>query len=130
MSMLTVPAHLIIDENNIRIAEVASGRACAGCQKAGCRVKTHRIPVDTALNEGPIGVDIKALDFGLLLANSLGLPLMGLLLGAGLGHFWGLHEGLQFGLAILGLGIGRLSCRAYGQSLIHIRSREETSCSS
>jgi hypothetical protein len=55
---------------------------------------------------------------------------MGLLLGAGLGHFWGLHEGLQFGLAILGLGIGRLSCRAYAQSLIHIRSREETSCSS
>ncbi|MDA9281830.1 hypothetical protein N9Q14_04365 [Pseudomonadales bacterium] len=117
MSMLTVPAHLIIDENNIRFAEVASGQSCAGCQKAGCRAKTHRIPVD-------------ALDFGLLLANSLGLPLMGLLLGAGLGHFWGLHEGLQFGLAILGLGIGRLSCRAYAQSLIHIRSREETSCSS
>jgi len=61
MSMLTVPAHLIIDENNIRFAEVASGRACAGCQKAGCRAKTHRIPVDTALNEGPIGVDIRSL---------------------------------------------------------------------
>ena len=77
-----------------------------------------------------MGVDINALDFGLLLANSLGLPLMGLLLGAGLGRFWGVQEGLQLGLAIVGLGVGIVSCRAYSQSLIRIRRKEEVSCSS
>ena len=88
-STLTIPAQLVTDENNIRVAEVAIGRSCAGCHKAGCQAKAHRFPVDTSLSEGPVGVDINALDFGLLLANSLGLPLMGLLLGAGLGRFWG-----------------------------------------
>jgi len=77
-----------------------------------------------------VGVDINALDFGLLLANSLGLPLMGLLLGAGLGRFWGVQEGLQLGLAIVGLGVGIVNCRVYSQSLIRIRRKEEVSCSS
>jgi positive regulator of sigma E activity len=121
---------LVTDENNIRVAEVASGRSCAGCHKAGCQAKAHRFPVDTSLSEGPVGVDINALDFGLLLANSLGLPLMGLLLGAGLARFWGVQEGLQLGLAIVGLGVGIVSCRAYSQSLIRIRRKEEVSCSS
>lgn len=129
-STLTIPAQLVTDENNIRVAEVASGRSCAGCHKAGCQAKVHRFPVDTSLSEGPVGVDINALDFGLLLANSLGLPLMGLLLGAGLGRFWGVQEGLQLGLAIVGLGVGIVSCRAYSQSLIRIRRKEEVSCSS
>ncbi len=129
-STLTIPAQLVTDENNIRVAEVAIGRSCAGCHKAGCQAKAHRFPVDTSLSEGPVGVDINALDFGLLLANSLGLPLMGLLLGAGLGRFWGVQEGLQLGLAIVGLGVGIVSCRAYSQSLIRIRRKEEVSCSS
>ena len=129
-STLTIPAQLVTDEINIRVAEVASGRSCAGCHKAGCQAKAHRFPVDTSLSEGPVGVDINALDFGLLLANSLGLPLMGLLLGAGLGRFWGVQEGLQLGLAIVGLGVGIVSCRAYSQSLIRIRRKEEVSCSS
>ena len=125
---LTIPARLVTDENNARFAEVELGRACSGCYKAGCQGKTHRIPVETVLNEGPVGVDIKALDLGLLMANSLGWPLVGLLLGAGVGHFWVVHEGLQLGLAIVGLGIGTVSCRAYAQSLIRIRSREDLPC--
>ena len=129
-STLTIPAQLVTDENNIRVAEVAIGGSCAGCHKAGCPAKAHRFPVDTSLSEGPVGVDINALDFGLLLANSLGLPLMGLLLGAGLGRFWGVQEGLQLGLAIVGLGVGIVSCRAYSQSLIRIRRKEEVPCSS
>ena len=129
-STLTIPAQVVTDENNIRVAEVAGGPSCAGCHKAGCQSKAHRFPADTSLSEGPVGVDINALDFGLLLANSLGLPLMGLLLGAGLGRFWGVQEGLQLGLAIVGLGVGIVSCRAYSQSLIRIRRREEVSCSS
>ena len=126
--ILTTPARLVTDENNSRFAEVEVGRACSGCFKAGCQGKTHRIPVESSLNEGLIGVDIKALDLGLLMVNSLGLPLIGLLLGAGLGHFWAVHEGLQLGLAIVGMGIGTVSCRAYAQSLIRIRRREALSC--
>ena len=58
------------------------------------------------------------------------LLLCALLLGAGLGRFWGVQEGLQLGLAIVGLGVGIVSCRAYSQSLIRIRRKEEVSCSS
>lgn len=127
-SILTIPAQLVIDENNRRFAEVAAAAMCSGCHKAGCQVKPHRFPVDSSLHEGAIGVAIKTQDFTLLLANSLGLPLMGLLLGAGVGRFWDLHEGLQLGLAIVGLGIGMLSCRGYTQSMIRIRRREEGPC--
>jgi len=127
-STFTIPAQLVTDENNRLFAEVASALSCSGCHKAGCQAEGRRFPVTTSVSEGPVAVDIKVSDFGLLLVNSLGLPLIGLLIGAGLGRFWGVHEGLQFGLAIAGLGLGVVSCRAYAQSMIRISSRKEAPC--
>lgn len=126
---MTIPARLIRDENNALFAEISAEQACSGCHKASCQTKAHRFPVDARFKEGSVAVDIAIKDFALLLANSLGLPLMGLLLGAGIGRYWGMHEGFQLGLAVLGLGLGALSCRGYAQSMIRIRSSEEALCS-
>ena len=110
-------------------AVVSARQSCSGCHKANCAAVSHRFPVDSALGQGPIAVDIAAKDLALLVVNSLGLPLVGLMLGVFVGRYVGLHEGLQLVLAVIGLSLGALSCRGYAQSIINIYRVEEEVCS-
>jgi len=94
--------------------------ACSGCSKAGCSAKTIRFKVDPDAVLGAVALKLSVRDLAAIWANSLGLPLAGLLLSVGCVAALGLHEGWQLSFGLVGFIVTMASCRAYPKTVLKI----------
>ncbi len=110
----------VVEEELAKLIVVNEPIHCSGCAVGGCGGKPVTLAMSSPLSEGEVILELSPRNLGLVLLNSLGLPLIGMVAGiiAGAAMQWG--EGSQFVLGCLGFGMLAAGCRVFESSLITV----------
>ena len=98
---------------------VEAPASCHGCRGCGLRSSTREINLSPPRElPGPVDIEVTARSQLFLLGNSLLLPLAGFVAGAAIGSSLSAGDIGSVAMAVAGLGLGMVLCRAGGEERI------------
>lgn len=98
-----------------------SSAGCLGCNAHCDGSQIVLLPGISSENRQSLKLSLGNFAFVRVVFNSLGLPLIGFVMGASIAHFLSGSDFVTFSGALTGLGLGALLCRRQTLDLIEIR---------